>query len=301
MRASTRRGSEALTEIRHNHLLRGATTAMMVAAAGRAVQRTRAGFIAGCAAGILESSVSCRFASLERGTRNAEDAALLAPLLGSLQLQLGTWAVEPDFLRLLATELYGDPGNAVELGSGASTVLMAAIRQQRGGRPLVSIDHDPSFADRTRKTLALAGLTDAVEIHVAPLRGTTVRGKDVLWYDRRVIERVLPSQIDFLVVDGPPSTNRYSRWPALEVLSQRLTDRGVVLLDDGRRHHETATAVRWARDNPSLALFWHDTVKGTWRLEPAPRSDGFGLNVARRGLRTVDAHPGGFGRWHIRR
>lgn len=299
--AFRRRTAEMLTELRHHPIARGAATAATVAAAGRCMQRPRGGLIAGIAAGAVEASLLDRLASLGRDVRNAEDAALLAPVLAPAHAPLGTWAVEPDFLRLLAAELSQDPLGVVELGSGASTMLMAAIRRERGGPPVISIDHDPSFAQRTSIALARAGLGEHADIRVAPLQSTVVGGKRVVWYDREALENAMPPQIDLLIVDGPPSTSRRARWPAVELLSARLSDRCVVLLDDGRRRDETATAMQWARRHPHLALFWHDTVKGTWRLEATDNADGRALRLARRSLSTIDVHPTGFRRWSVRR
>jgi predicted O-methyltransferase YrrM len=299
--AWTRRTRETRTELRHLPLARGAATAGIVATAGHCLQRPRAGLLAGLAAGLLEASLLDRLAGLERDVRNAEDAALLAPILAPADMPLGTWAAEPDFLRLVLAELTRDPSGVLELGSGASTLLMAAVRRRRGGPPVISIDHDEDFARRTRATLAQAGLEAHAHIHVAPLETIAVDGHEMVWYDRDELERVLPAQIDLLVVDGPPSRTRLARWPAVELLSSRLSDRCVVLLDDGRRRDETDIALRWARGHPNLALFWHDTVKGTWRLEATTRADGRALQLARRAIRTLDAHPTGFGRWSVRR
>jgi predicted O-methyltransferase YrrM len=296
-----RRTAQTRVELRRHPAVRGAATAVTVTAAGRSLQRTRTGALTGLAAGLVQAALLERFAALERDVRNAEDAALLAPILALSDVSLGTWAAEPDFLRLVVAELSQDPVQVLELGSGASTVLMAAVRQRRGGPPVISIDHDPAFAQRTWATLARAGLQDEVELHVAPLRPTVVEGHRAVWYDRDVIERVVPARIDLLVVDGPPSTTRLARWPAVELLRARLGRDSVVLLDDGRRRDETVTARRWARTHPDLALFWHDTVKGTWRLEVRPRPDGQVLQLARRGVRALDAHPAGFRRWSIRR
>lgn len=293
--------AETRTELRHHPVLRGAATAAVVAAAGQRLQRTRTGLLAGLAAGIVEASVLDRLAAVGRDARNAEDAALLAPILGSTGASLGTWAAEPDFLRLVAVELTRDPVGVVELGSGASTLLMASIRRERRAAPVISIEHDQVFAQRMWTMVARAGLQDYVEIHVAPLRTTAIHGHEVVWYDREEVERAVPAQIDLLVVDGPPSTTRMARWPALEVLGTRLSDRGVVLLDDGRRRDETNTARRWAQRHPDLALFWHDTIKGAWRLETTMRTEGPVVRLARRSVRTLDAHPSGFRRWSVRR
>lgn len=296
-----RRTAQSRMELRHHPVARGAATAMAVTAAGRGLQRTPAGLLTGLAAGLVQASLLERFAALGRDVRNAEDAALLAPILALSDVSLGTWAAEPDFLRLVVAELSRDPVGVLELGSGASTLLMAAVRRRRGGPPVISIDHDPAFAQRTWATLARAGLQDEVELHVAPLRATVVDGRKLVWYDREVIERAAPAEIDLLVVDGPPSTARLARWPAVGLLRARLGEHSVVLLDDGRRRDETIIARRWAREHPELALFWHDTVKGTWRLEARSRPDGQVLQLARRGVRALDAHPAGFRRWSVRR
>ena len=301
MRAWTRRVAETRTELRHHPVVRGAATAAVVTAAGRGLRRTRNGLLAGVAAGIVEASVLDRLAGLGRDVRNAEDAALLAPILGQAGVSLGTWAAEPDFLRLVAAELARDPIGVVELGSGASTMLMASMRRARGGPPVISIEHDQAFAQRTWATLARAGLHDHVELHVAPLRTIVLHGHELPWYDREEVERRVPARIDLLVIDGPPSTIGLARWPAVEVLASRLSDHAVVLLDDGRRRDETATARSWAQRHPELALFWHDTVKGAWRLEVTPREDGPVVRLARRGVRRLDAHPNGFRRWSVRR
>jgi predicted O-methyltransferase YrrM len=296
-----RRTAQTRVELRHHPVVRGAATALAVMVAGRGLRRTRGGVLTGLAAGVVEASLLERFAALDRDIRNAEDAALLAPILALSDVSLGTWAAEPDFLRLVVAELSHDPVGVLELGSGASTVLMAAVRQRRGGPPVISIDHDPAFAQRTWATLARAGLQEEVELHVAPLRATLIGGRKLVWYDRDVVDRVAPAQIDLLVVDGPPSTTRLARWPAVELLRARLGRDSVMLLDDGRRRDETVTARRWAREHPDLALFWHDTVKGTWRLEARSRPDGQVLQLARRGVRALDAHPAGFRRWSVRR
>ncbi len=300
-RAWRRRTAETMAELRGHHLARGTATAALVTALGRTLGRPREGALIGVAAGLVEASVSARYAELDRHVRNAEDAALIAPILAPGALPLGTWAAEPDFLRLLVEELTRDPPEVVELGSGASTLVLASVRRDRGARPVTSIDHDPAFAARTRTALARAGLENHAEVHVAPLRATTIGGRQLTWYDRDALEHALPAQVDLLVVDGPPSHTRHARWPAVEAMGERLSDRCVVLLDDGRRRDETDTARQWARGVAGLGLFWHDTVKGTWRLQRTPAVDGAALRLARRGLDTVDAHPVGFGRWPVRR
>jgi hypothetical protein len=59
----------------------------------------------GLATGLAESTSRAMSAAVARDIRNAEDAALVAPLLATEDPSLGTWAVEPDFARLVASDL----------------------------------------------------------------------------------------------------------------------------------------------------------------------------------------------------
>src|SRR5436190_20198401 len=113
----------------------------------------------------------------------------------------------------------------------------------------------------------------------------------------------MPEAIDVLVVDGPPSTTAWARWPALCALSSRLAPDATVLLDDGRRMNERRTARRWASEHPDLDLFWVNTARGAWRLIRTEVSPG--MNERRplltRIRRVTRPSPAGAGLTAIRR
>jgi predicted O-methyltransferase YrrM len=292
--------TERLTEISEAPLARGAIAGAALIAAGSAMRRSREGALAGVAAGIAVRTTRDRAAALERTVRNSEDATAIAPRLGPHLSALGNWAVDADFARLVLAEMNPKPELVVELGSGLLTLLVALILEERGSGRLISVDHDPSFAAETAERLEHCG--GRVELLVAPLRSQSFGGTEVHWYERSTVVDALPGPIDLLVVDGPPSTTTWTRWPAIEALSPHLAPNAVVLLDDGRRRHERATALRWAREHPELKLCWLDTMKGAWRLERhTPSAEPASLRAARRVFRTVNPNPIGFGRWPVRR
>ncbi len=149
-------------------------------------------------------------------------------------------------------------------------------------------------------------LTDAhkqAEIVVAPLQNQDFAGTTTDWYAVETLRAALPDEpIALLIVDGPPVTSTWSRWPAIEVLGPHLAKDAVVLLDDGRRRAERAAALRWAREHPELSLCWHDTLKGAWRLDRHnPQPESRGRRAGRLALRLVNPNPNGFGRWAVRR
>jgi predicted O-methyltransferase YrrM len=270
-----------------------------------AVLGAEVGVAAGLGAGVavLTGVVLSATARVERQVRNAEDAAAIAALLGPDVPSLGTWAVEADFGRLVAQEMEGRPGTIVECGSGVTTLLIASYLQSQGAGLLYSLEHDEGFAEATRRRLARAGLTDRVEVVVAPLVAQRFGRTRTRWYDPAAIGDALEAPIDLLVVDGPPSVEAWSRWPAIEVLNPLLAPGAVVLLDDGRQRRERRAAWRWQREHREFELYWLDTAKGTWKLVKGDRSRSEGplARALRLVLRTLNPRPTGFGRWPVRR
>ena len=165
----------------------------------------------------------------------------------------GQWALNPtDLMALLHLIEQRRPAVVVELGSGTSSVWIGYALERIGGR-LVSIDHEPEYAGRTRRMVAAHGLERVVEVRDAPLRPIEVRGEPYDWYDMDALADV--DDIDLLVVDGPPgSTGPMSRYPAVDMLLHKLSRTAAVFLDDLSRADEQETLRRWADENPGAAI-----------------------------------------------
>jgi predicted O-methyltransferase YrrM len=156
----------------------------------------------------------------------------------------GGFALNPtDLLDLLHIIRTRRPKLVLELGSGTSTVWIAYALEKAGGR-LISLDHDPGYAEKTRAALAAHGLTEVAEVRDAPLRPVVVDGRTFPWYDVDAVADL--REVDLLLIDGPPEkTGKDARYPAMRVLEDRLADSATVVFDDAHRQDEAEALRRW--------------------------------------------------------
>jgi predicted O-methyltransferase YrrM len=173
------------------------------------------------------------------------------------------WPVSPDFVKILVSMILDvKPSVILELGSGVSTVVSAYSLEKNGRGRLVSIDHDPEYAEKTNHLLDCHGLTSWAEVICRPLKEQFVSGEKRLWYSLDVKD--IPESLDMVVVDGPPAKYGHDiRYPALPFVSDRLSDCAVIIMDDAGREGEMAVSERWMTEYPSFVPETVDTEKGT--------------------------------------
>ncbi len=172
------------------------------------------------------------------------------------------WAAHPELAALLARRvLCARPSLVVEAGSGVSTLVHAYALEKNGSGRVVSLDHEPTYAARTRDEIEALGLANHAEVVDAPLVEHRLRHGTMLWYS---LERLPPGPIDLLLVDGPPvGLQSLSRYPAVPLLVDRLTDGAWVVLDDADRASERAVVERWLAEYPGrFERRHHATRKG---------------------------------------
>ncbi len=145
------------------------------------------------------------------------------------------------------------PKLLLELGSGSSTVLFAAALRANGAGRIISVEHDALHARHTAQLLEQAGLSDRVELVLAPLSELKLDDRAFQWYDLAPRLRTLAEKIDFVFVDGPPGkVQSLSRYPALPILLPHLSPRALVFVDDASREDETRMVAMWAEMEPAL-------------------------------------------------
>jgi predicted O-methyltransferase YrrM len=173
------------------------------------------------------------------------------------------WPASPDFIKILISIILENrPLTIVELGSGVSTLIQGYCLEHIGKGRIVSIDHDGGFAAVTRNNMKLHSLDSYGDIVHCPLGDVEINDEKHFWYS--IDMSILPDTIDLLVVDGPPASYGSTiRYPALPYFYERLTDNGIVLVDDAARPGEKEIVQRWMAAFTSLEQEYVDTEKGT--------------------------------------
>ena len=120
----------------------------------------------------------------------------------------------------------------VELGIGASSLVLARALERHGGGRLVGLDQNAGFVDATRIWLAEHGAE--ADLRHAPLEDSRPHGWPGAFYRLEG----LPERIDLLVIDGPPWTLHPLTRGSAERLFDRVPVGGTVVLDDGARPGE---------------------------------------------------------------
>ena len=187
--------------------------------------------------------------SLSGGSRKAKAALLerldLAP---DALPHLGSWKADTGFLTRIVDHIEAArPQTVVELGAGASSLVVARALRKFGGGQLISCDQHVGFVQATREWLRDNGV-DA-ELRHAPLRPAP-EGWPGVWYEHGA----LPARIDLLLIDGPPWTIHPYVRGAAETLFDRLPPGGTVMLDDAARPGERVVARKWRRRWPDFAF-----------------------------------------------
>lgn len=182
----------------------------------------------------------------------------------------GSWALTPDAAALLAREIFiRRPDIIVELGSGVSTLMVGRLLQQMGCGHLISLDHDPGWAEETRRNILANGLQDYVEVLDAPLTRQQFDGKDFDWYQIPEQLRHI-NNIDMVTVDGPPQTidsALLARYPALPAFAAQFSEHAVMFIDDAKRETEREMINLWLQNYPEWKSKMIDTIPGTCVLE----------------------------------
>jgi predicted O-methyltransferase YrrM len=194
------------------------------------------------------------------GGRKADKRALLDRLAlpGDALPHLGSWKADTRFLCHIVDAVETlRPRNVVELGCGASSLIIARALDLYGGGRLTSYDQHSDFVAATSAWIAGHGLS--ADVHAAPL-GEPAIGWGGHWYQLRDV----PAAIDLLVIDGPPwAIHPFVRGSA-ESLFARLTPGAMILLDDAARPGERVVARRWLRNWPGIRFRYDATgSKGT--------------------------------------
>lgn len=236
--------------------------------------------LAGLSFYLLQTFFSLHHRGVNAARQNYNQIEHLFNIHAALKLdtplpKMRNWAISPDvgsFLITKAQEL--KPKLIVELGSGASTLILGTIAEAWGGRVL-SFEHDSQFGQETLARIRRFGLKN-IELRVVPLKETQLSDGLWKWYD--IDPASIHESIDLLFVDGPPEfLQKMSRYPALPILQKKLSPSAHIILDDADRVDERRVIEAWLTAFPELhasagvpdseagiaLLEWRPTVQST--------------------------------------
>ena len=75
------------------------------------------------------------------------------------------------------------------------------------------------------------------------------------------------SEIDFLIIDGPPSKgSHYARYPAIPLLFDKLSKDAIIILDDSKRKMEQEIVEKWKKEFDCFNFEYLDNDKGLYIL-----------------------------------
>lgn len=171
------------------------------------------------------------------------------------------WSAAPDFLKLIVEHaLAAKPATILECSSGLTSLVLARCCQLNGGGEVHSLENGKPYAKRSRAEIDRYGLSTFARVIDAPLMKQVIGGEAYQWYS---LEEMAVSSIDMLVIDGPPGfIQKHSRYPALPLLFEKLSDRAVIFLDDAARDDERVLVELWLAEYPELTHHYINNERG---------------------------------------
>lgn len=160
-------------------------------------------------------------------------------------------SIRPSAMVQILNEIVVNNRNTiVEFGCGITTVYIAKILKQYGGH-LYSVEDNNEWIDIVSIMLKENNLEDYVTFVHAPLCKSKYSLKNCDWYDENIVQKALKDiKINMVIVDGPPAymeETELSRYPAIPVLLDQLSDNFCIVLDDVFRNGEKEILALWEK------------------------------------------------------
>ena len=164
-------------------------------------------------------------------------------------------------MKLIADScLLNKPEIIVECSSGVTTLVLARCCQLNGAGYVYSLENGFEYALSTAKQLKQYGLDKYAEVIHAPLQNTVVNNQDFDWYQ---LDKLKTSCVNMLVIDGPSGfIQKNSRYPAMPILLDRLSDECEIFLDDAGRPDEKEIIECWLSETPELDHTYVENERG---------------------------------------
>ena len=143
------------------------------------------------------------------------------------------------YLQEVANRAGATNGHILEIGSGLTTILMAALTLNRRVE-IWTLEHSEEFYQRTQSWLESLHLTNVHLFH-SPLQNYG----DFVWYTPPL--ELMPAEFELVVADGPPGDTKGGRYGLLPIMKEKIRA-ATILLDDAERIRERETMLRWQNE-----------------------------------------------------
>lgn len=160
------------------------------------------------------------------------EGAKLETFIEAFKANKNRWAASSDVLQLASALAKASELPILEMGSGLSTIVMAASTQQR----VFTVEHEPRFAEDVQAMVRSADVSNVALV--------TAELKDG-WYDLADDMASLPEQFGLAFVDGPPRKDG-DRMKFFETFGRRCK---VILCDDANNPIYARELKAWAAAN----------------------------------------------------
>ena len=181
--------------------------------------------------------------------------------------ELTDYSISADFANIMIRAILRQkPNLIVEAGCGLSTIVAAYCLKKLGRGHLVALEHQSEYLELCQSDILQHGLERYAHVVHAPLTRYRIGDGEWLWYESRFKEGL--AKIDMLIVDGPPGDLQpLSRYPALPLLIDLLSQKSLILMDDGARWEEQEIVARWLQEYGGFSARYISSHKGTICLE----------------------------------
>ncbi len=175
------------------------------------------------------------------------------------------WSAAADFLALISDYcLDNNPQVIVECSSGTSSLVLSQCCRLNNSGHVYSLENGEEFVMQTVLQLSDFSLAEYCDVIHAPLIDTQQGSECFQWYS---LEKLPEVKIDMLVIDGPPGfLQKFSRYPALPLLNDRLAEHCVIFLDDAAREDEQELVQSWLKESPEFRAEYIENERGCYIL-----------------------------------
>ena len=171
------------------------------------------------------------------------------------------WSAAADFLSIISDYcLTHKPKTIVECSSGSSSLVLAKCCQLNKHGHVTSLENGEAYVKQTNLQLLELRLSEYCDVVHAPLIDYQISDHDFQWY---ALNNLLETKIDMLVIDGPPGfMQRHSRYPAIPLLHNRLSEQCAIFLDDAVREDEKEIVKLWLEAYPEFEFEYVENERG---------------------------------------